>query len=309
MNLSLSTRVPLSIDTVLAALPDAPVMSTRDRDWEGVTLDMFGSMPKFAFHALAHDHHLIVYCPSGRVRLMQSRAGRTHESMFSAGMSLILPAGYDSMWDGDAAASARIRVPPKLIEQAAEQAGRTTVNAFELRNVFETRDVTLERLAQMLISELERSPHPAQRLIADSVSCALAAHLLRSYNAFEFPEVNTAHVLGPRMLSRLTEFIESRLDSPIGLDELADLARISKFHFTRVFKRSTGMTPIFFVEQCRIQRAKVLLEEGALTLAEVALRTGFADQSHFTRRFHRHVGCTPGAFAREFGRTRRAVKP
>lgn len=67
------------------------------------------------------------------------------------------------------------------------------------------------------------------------------------------------------------------------------------------------MTAIGFVEQCRIRRAQSLIMETAIPLAEVALMTGFADQSHFTRRFHRHVGRTPAAFAREHGR-RRAMK-
>ncbi len=104
--------------------------------------------------------------------------------------------------------------------------------------------------------------------------------------------------LGRSELARLTEFIEDQYRPNHRLAELAAIVNVSRFHFTRLFKRSTGMTAISYVEQCRIRRAQSLILETDLPLAEVALLTGFADQSHFTRRFHRRIGCTPAAFAR-----------
>jgi AraC family transcriptional regulator len=91
------------------------------------------------------------------------------------------------------------------------------------------------------------------------------------------------------------------MGEPIGLGELAAIAHVSRFHFTRLFKRSTGLTPMAYVERSRIRQAQDLLRMAELPLSEVALVVGFADQSHFTRRFHRHVGCTPAAFARAYG--------
>lgn len=62
--------------------------------------------------------------------------------------------------------------------------------------------------------------------------------------------------------------------------------------------------PVGAPERSRIRRAQALILETELTLVEIALMTGFADQSHFTRRFHRHIGSTPAAYARENGRRR-----
>jgi AraC family transcriptional regulator len=173
--------------------------------------------------------------------------------------------------------------------------------------VFETRDPVIAHMAQILIDELDRKPHPAQTLVVDHVSYALAAHLLRSYNAFEPVVPEALPALSRVEMARLTQYIEDNLDGPIGLVELSGIVNVSRFHFTRLFKRSTGMTAISFVELCRIRRAQSLILETAMPLSHIALMTGFADQSHFTRRFHRHVGCTPAAFAREHGR-RRAMK-
>jgi AraC family transcriptional regulator len=141
----------------------------------------------------------------------------------------------------------------------------------------------------------------------DAVSCALAAHMLRSYNAFEPVEPVYSPRLGRIELARLTDYIEQNIDRLIGLGELAAIVNVSRFHFTRLFKKSMGMTAIAYVEQCRIRRAQGLIEQSDIPLAEIALMSGFADQSHFTRRFHQHVGCTPAVYAREKGR-RRSVR-
>ena len=298
---------PVSIDEIVHVLSHRPTATTREREWPGVTVDMYAPLPDISERYPALDHHLICYCPTGSARLVQGREGTVHESLVSAGVSMLMPAGYDSLWEGSASATARLRIPTALISSAGEQLGRRGTSRIEIRNVFETRDPVIAHMSQILIDELDRKPHPAQTLIVDHVSYALAAHLLRSYNAFEPVVPEALPALSRVEMARLTQYIEDNLDGPIGLVELAGIVNVSRFHFTRLFKRSTGMTAISFVELCRIRRAQSLILETAMPLSHIALMTGFADQSHFTRRFHRHVGCTPAAFAREHGR-RRAMK-
>lgn len=290
-----------SIGAVLAHLPDAPIATSRNRGWSGVTLDLHAFAPQYLVAAPARDHHLVCYCPSGRGRLIQRRAGTTNESVISTGMSILMPAGYDSVWEGDAAISARLRVPSELVLRAAEEIGVRAQRSVEILNVFQMHDPTIENIGKLLLSELDRPSHPAQSLIVEAASHALAAHLLRSYNAFDAPPAQGAHALGARTLASVISYIEDHLAGPIGLAELASIAQVSRFHFTRLFKRSTGLTPMTYLERSRIHQAQELLRDAELPLSEIALVVGFADQSHFTRRFHRHVGCTPAAFAREYG--------
>ncbi|MEW6341855.1 MAG: AraC family transcriptional regulator [Paraburkholderia sp.] len=298
----------ISIDEILHARPQQPLATTRGRGWKGVTVDVhrpyFGCSEKYA----GLDHHLIGYCPSGSARLVQTRDGTVHSGTISAGTSYIMPAGCDSTWEGDSGHSVRMRVPPSLVVLAAEQLGRESVPV-DIRNVFLARDPVIERLAQCLVAEINMAAHPAQVLVVDSISAALAAHMLRSYNAFEATETAHDSPLGKLEVARLTEFIEDNLDRPICLEDLAAVVNVSRFHFSRLFKRTIGVTAISFVEQCRIRRAKSLIADTALPLAEIALATGFADQSHFTKRFQRHVGCTPAVFAREQARRRTAQRP
>src|SRR5262249_11115727 len=83
-----------------------------------------------------------------------------------------------------------------------------------------------------------------------------------------------------------------RLDEPIEVAALAKLAGRSPFHFSRVFLRSVGVSPHRYVVHLRLQRAIELAREGRSSLAEIALHTGFADQSHLSRWIRRVRGVT-----------------
>jgi AraC family transcriptional regulator len=97
-------------------------------------------------------------------------------------------------------------------------------------------------------------------------------------------------------LRQAVEFIEAHLDRPISLARLAAVVDLSPFHSHREFKRSAGLTPGKYISQIRIKRAKTLLSESDLPLAEVALQLGFADQSHFTAAFRRATSMTPRVY-------------
>ena len=86
------------------------------------------------------------------------------------------------------------------------------------------------------------------------------------------------------------------LDQPIGLADLAGVACVSTFHFSRMFRAKTGLPPHRYLAELRIERAKTLLLRGELSLAEVALACGFSDQSNFGRAFRKACGSTPAAF-------------
>ncbi len=96
-------------------------------------------------------------------------------------------------------------------------------------------------------------------------------------------------------IRRVCDLIEDALDEDLALETLAAEARMSSWHFLRVFRRETGATPHLYVLQRRLARARELLEAGD-TPAEVAAATGFSDQSHLTNRFRRTYGVTPAVF-------------
>jgi AraC family transcriptional regulator len=99
-------------------------------------------------------------------------------------------------------------------------------------------------------------------------------------------------------LERVRTYIDDHIGERISLDELAREAGVSRFHFARQFRLSTGESPMGYVRRVRVERSKSILQGRTSSIAEVATRLGFSDQSHFTRIFGRLVGVSPGNFAR-----------
>ena len=104
--------------------------------------------------------------------------------------------------------------------------------------------------------------------------------------------------LAPHALSRIKREIEDRLSQNVSLSELAQLAGLSACHFARAFKQSVGTPPHRYLLQRRLVFAAALIRETDRPLTEIALASGFSDQSHFTRSFVRHHSETPSAFRR-----------
>ncbi|MFQ5570178.1 MAG: helix-turn-helix transcriptional regulator [Rhodothermales bacterium] len=98
----------------------------------------------------------------------------------------------------------------------------------------------------------------------------------------------------------IVEFIDKHLDEALTLDQLSERARLSKYHFARLFRDETGMTPWAYVLDTRLRKARALLDHAPhLSLAEIALLAGFYDQSHFTNTFKKAEGLTPGRYRRQ----------
>jgi AraC family transcriptional regulator len=104
--------------------------------------------------------------------------------------------------------------------------------------------------------------------------------------------------LAGSVLRRIRVYIDAHIGEHISLDDLARQAGISRFHFARQFRLSTGESPMAYLRRVRIERSKSILQSRETTIAEVAATLGFSDQSHFTRTFGRMVGVSPGSFAR-----------
>ncbi|WP_257389543.1 helix-turn-helix domain-containing protein [Tahibacter caeni] len=105
--------------------------------------------------------------------------------------------------------------------------------------------------------------------------------------------------LSDRALQRVNDCIRANLAENLSLPRLAAAACISRFHFARLFRARTGMSPMQYVRNERVAMAKYLLASGGTqSLSRVAAALGFFDQSHFTRVFSSVTGLSPGQYAR-----------
>jgi AraC-like DNA-binding protein/PAS domain-containing protein len=117
--------------------------------------------------------------------------------------------------------------------------------------------------------------------------------LLSSIPATEPPSSNRGG-LPPQVARRIREYIDARTNENIPLEAMAELAGLSVFHFARAFRQSFGLPPHSYLLHRRIARAHRLLQQTELPVSEIALSTGFSDQSHFARHFRRLTGMAPG---------------
>lgn len=108
----------------------------------------------------------------------------------------------------------------------------------------------------------------------------------------------TPRGLSRRALNRARSYIAENLGERFTLDDLARQAGVSRFHFARLFRVSTGDSPMAYLLKSRIERAKQMLLHEQRPVCEIAAALGFCDQSHLTRTFRRMTGVTPREFAR-----------
>lgn len=133
------------------------------------------------------------------------------------------------------------------------------------------------------------------RVYTEALANTLAVHLLKRYSASERPVTDVGE-LPNHKLRRATEFINDNLGRDITLAEIAANVEMSPYYFVRSFKQSTGLPPHQYLVEQRVARAKILLKETAIPLADIAYGLGFASQSHFTSLFRRLTATTPKAY-------------
>ncbi len=105
--------------------------------------------------------------------------------------------------------------------------------------------------------------------------------------------------LSPRVLKRVRDFMQANLHTKIQLNDLAEQANLSAYHFLRMFQLSTGFTPNDYIQFARIENVKRSLSPNnieAASLAAIAAQNGFSHQSHLSRVFKKYVGVTPGQY-------------
>jgi AraC-like DNA-binding protein len=113
------------------------------------------------------------------------------------------------------------------------------------------------------------------------------------------PTAPSAPRTSPTSLQRVRDYLDEHFAEQVCLADLARVAELSAFHLIRQFRRYYGVPPHRHLELVRVQRAKVMLQQGA-RISDVAYATGFSDQSHLTRQFKRVCGVTPGSYARSY---------
>jgi AraC family transcriptional regulator len=181
-----------------------------------------------------------------------------------------------------------------LIEQASRELLGQHAGPLRLRDVSGARDGRVAFVMEQLRTEWGEERLPSALFIR-SLAQALAVHLVRSYVA-DIQPGRRVNALQAYKLRKVTDAMNAQLGVQFSLAKLAKLAELSEYHFSRMFKRATGLSPSQYFIRMRMVRARHLLLETRLSIIDVGLEVGYSSPSHFSQVFRREVGVTPSEF-------------
>jgi AraC family transcriptional regulator len=161
------------------------------------------------------------------------------------------------------------------------------------------QDELINQIGLSMLTEM-MYPSAVARMLVEASSLLLAARLMRAHAETEPARVliQAGHRLDDRKLRRVLAYVEEHLTGDLTVAELASVACLSIFHFTRAFAAAMGMPPHRYVSERRLERAKATIAAGRASLSEIALDCQFSSQSSFTRAFRRATGVTPAEYRR-----------
>jgi AraC family transcriptional regulator len=271
-------------------VPNPPILSSRG--WDNIHLELH-QQPKFETIEHQHTMHVIAYGVGDRLALGErSLDGKIRVERRNRGDIAIIPAGIAHHCNWNTSAEFGIlAIEPKLLQQV----GLEFVDSDRIELIprfMNEGDNLIESIFLTLKDEL-LSKQIAGSLLIDSLQTTLAIHLLRKY-CTTIPKLSSyENGLSKSKLKEITEYIDANLDCSLKIIELAAIAKLSPYHFIRLFKKSFGQTPYQYILQRRIEKGKYLLQHSKLSTEEIAAMVGFGDRSHFAKYLKRFTGLTP----------------
>ena len=169
----------------------------------------------------------------------------------------------------------------------------------EIMPQFATTDPQLLQLAQWLLLELHHQQIGSE-LYVESLITMLEVHLLRTYSVFEPIIPDYRGGLAKYKLNRVISLINENLERDFKLTDLATVVEMSPYHFARMFKQSTGITPHQYLVRQRINKAKELLRQTKMAIADIGYAIGYQNPSHFAKVFRQQTKVSPTAYRQEF---------
>lgn len=232
--------------------------------------------------------HYVSLTVRGKLKIQASIGGRSVDVSIRSGQSMIMAANRDNRWRWDGPTEETLLfLCPKFLVSVAEETRKPIT---EIRDRFVFEDAHLRRTILGIESELAVGGEPPP-LFLDLAAQAVAARLLSRHHVGGRAAGPTS--LTAQQLGRILAAVEDRIGLTIDLAALAEAAGVSRFHFLRCFRATTGMSPHQWITQLRMERAKAMIAEGRLSILEIAGIVGFESQSHFGQVFRRHTGATP----------------
>jgi AraC family transcriptional regulator len=229
------------------------------------------------------------------MRLERTLRGRQVRGIGNPGHLSLLPPDDPSRWLFDKPGDIMLVIlNRKYLDAAIETASGRSPASVEIMPQFTIRDLTLERIAHQLLNKIS-DPAFDSKLRTEFLAQELAEHILQTHTSLDLRPPSRPHTMPPNRLKRAEDFIGANLGQDMSLQDIANAAGMSLFHFAKVFKRATGRSPHQYLTERRMLQARSLLHDGRLSVGEVASAVGLS-QNRFGIVFKRLMRMTPSKF-------------
>jgi len=295
MSVSGVSLLELKSGRVRPTTREQPQMSSASAGWKGFFIEEQHGVDRESTDVCWTQHQIVLFLDQP-LHLEWRCQGDSIYRTLAPGQISVMPASLPF--------SSRVRsegtilylsIDPKFFTRVAAEMGYE--NGLEPRCTHGAEDPLVREIILALRKEA-RTASSDQFAYVESLVTTLSVHLLRHY--CEAPQLirETAGGLTKLQMSRVIDYVHEHLAQDISLRKLATFVELSPFHFARLFRKSTGLSPHQFVIRCRVLRAKELLLQPGTSIAQVATEVGFCDQSHLSAHFKRYLGVSPKRFAR-----------
>jgi AraC family transcriptional regulator len=266
-----------------------------------LTLEYFEAPPAEMPTLTFAQHHILLNLRETPHRVENWRDGVHRDFIFHKDEIIVTPAGVASGWRWHATSRVIvITLEPAALEAFARSELGVLLTGEQLKDLAQFTDADICAAGSMLLNALA-DKGVGSAVMFESLARVFLVKLIQRYGDMRDADRDFRTAFTADHYARVLDHVEANLERAITVEELADKAAMSPFHFSRLFKETIGQSPGQFVMAMRIERARKLLSSPRLALGEVALRCGFADQAHFSRAFKQAAGASPGAYRKGLG--------
>jgi AraC family transcriptional regulator len=275
---------------IVDGMPSRLVRSSDALGWRTVRALTYADPAETGPFVSGSEGLLVVLVASGRYRI-ESRHGHSWRAAeYRPGSIGVTAPGHASVLRWRSTSPEPMESLHLHLDPAAA-GGVTFPDALNLHDAYVT--ASARTLAEALSAG-------APALYADSLAQALAAHLayLAGQPTRRQATRPAALPLSDVEVRRVADYMRAHLSEDVTVDDLAAVARVSKFHFIRAFALTTGLTPHRYLRRMRLETAAELLRRTPDSVARIALRCGYRSAGQFARAFRVEYGAPPALFRR-----------
>jgi AraC family transcriptional regulator len=283
------------------AVPD---MSSMDLGWNGVIIRYYrepASMKLRVVPSLPDLHIVVILSASLEFEQRTGNEPWTKTSIAMGDVFIIPPhtPTYQMRWENKSfipVETLQIFLAQGLFSDIAEHELGIDFSSFYFVERDPIKDPFIFQMA-VLFKNILATKGLGEKYFAETLAKSIALHILREHAHFEINKKTNHSALPGYRLNKVKQFITDHLTEPIRLEDLATIAGMSVFHFSRLFKAATGLSPNQYVIHEKMNKAKELLLQHNESVAQVAYTLGFENASHFSAQFKKVTGIPPTQFA------------